>query len=261
MPINQEFVFEYLQQFDFNKLFVEIGWDHSTANTITFEINENTYTLEPVVEKRNVQVLICKSVDGIPSSIDQKKIESRVRKIFYEHLIIFIDNEQTTQVWQWVHRKPGQPAQVRSYRFEKGQTYEFLIQKLRSIQINIKDEEELRLLDVTESLRDAFDKDKITKQFYSQFQKQQKIFQGFIENISDGEHAHWYSAVMLNRLMFIYFIQKKGFLNDDVSYLKNNLIESKKRFGENKYYTFYRNFLRRLFHEGLDQQGQVLKVL
>src|SRR5262249_6452542 len=61
----------------------------------------------------------------------------------------------------------------------------------------------------------------------------------------------WYASLMLNRLMFIYFIQKKGFLDGDPDYLRNRLRLMQKRKGKNHFLSFYRYFLRRLFHEGL----------
>ena len=56
----------------------------------------------------------------------------------------------------------------------------------------------------------------------------------------------WYVSVMLNRLMFIYFIQKKSFLDNDINYLRTKLTESQTD-GTNRY---YRNFLCPLFFEG-----------
>ena len=56
---------------------------------------------------------------------------------------------------------------------------------------------------------------------------------------------------MLNRLMFIYFIQRKHFLDNDPNYLRNKLSEVKKSLGENKYFSFYKSFLLTLFHKGL----------
>jgi hypothetical protein len=56
----------------------------------------------------------------------------------------------------------------------------------------------------------------------------------------------WYVSVMINRLMFIYFVQKKGFLDGDQDYLKQKLNASKQR-GKN---LFYRQFLCPLFFEG-----------
>jgi hypothetical protein len=59
---------------------------------------------------------------------------------------------------------------------------------------------------------------------------------------------------MLNRLMFVYFIQRKGFLDGDHNYLRNRLQRCQKEQGKDKFYTFYRYFLLRLFHEGFGKR-------
>jgi hypothetical protein len=51
--------------------------------------------------------------------------------------------------------------------------------------------------------------------------------------------------------MFCYFIQKKGFLDQDKNYLKNKLNQCKSLSGNGKFYNFYRTFLLELFHDGL----------
>lgn len=56
---------------------------------------------------------------------------------------------------------------------------------------------------------------------------------------------------MLNRLMFVYFIQRKGFLDGDRDYLRNRLNRMRTEHGRDTFYSFYRYFLLRLFHEGL----------
>src|SRR3989338_4328279 len=56
---------------------------------------------------------------------------------------------------------------------------------------------------------------------------------------------------MLNRLMFVYFTQKKGFLNGDINYLQNKLTECKKRNKD----SFYREFLCPLFFEGFARES------
>src|SRR5207302_1490613 len=50
---------------------------------------------------------------------------------------------------------------------------------------------------------------------------------------------------------FVYFIQRKGFLDDDGDYLRNRLDRMRAEHGRDKFYSFYRYFLLRLFHEGL----------
>ena len=68
-----------------------------------------------------------------------------------------------------------------------------------------------------------------------------------LKGIPDQDLQRWYVSVMLNRLMFIYFIQSKGFLGGgDRDYLRTKLVESKLR-GRDRY---YREFLCPLFFEG-----------
>ncbi len=45
--------------------------------------------------------------------------------------------------------------------------------------------------------------------------------------IGDEATCRWYASIMLNRLMFVYFVQKKGFLEGDVLYLQTKLAESR----------------------------------
>ena len=76
---------------------------------------------------------------------------------------------------------------------------------------------------------------------------------------------------MLNRLMFIYFIQRKGFLDTkspgmldgDANYLSNRLKWVQEQRGEDQFHTFYRYFLLKLFHDGLSkhEHSQELEAL
>src|SRR5208337_2861031 len=75
-----------------------------------------------------------------------------------------------------------------------------------------------------------------------------------IKGIPVDADREWYASLMLNRLMFIYFIQEKGFLDSDTRYLQNRLKMVLQRKGKDKFLSFYRYFLLRLFHEGLGQQ-------
>jgi hypothetical protein len=52
---------------------------------------------------------------------------------------------------------------------------------------------------------------------------------------------------------FVYFIQKKGFLDGDPDYLRNRMKTVRQQKGKDKFHSFYRYFLLRLFHEGLGQ--------
>ncbi len=60
--------------------------------------------------------------------------------------------------------------------------------------------------------------------------------------------------------MFCYFIQKRGYLDNDLNYLQNKLKEVKQKEGKNVFYSFYRDFLLQLFHQGLGQPQKTRKL-
>ena len=121
--------------------------------------------------------------------------------------------------------------------------------------------ESTTIVDLRAKVQGAFavNSEKITKDFYSGFRKEHSAFVKFISGIddhlndNDNKNKQWYTSIMLNRLMFCYFIQKKGFLNLDFDYLRHKLEWVSKEKGENNFFSsFYRGFLVQLFHDGLN---------
>ena len=113
-------------------------------------------------------------------------------------------------------------------------------------------EDEANVTETVARVGAAFDVEKVTKKFYDLFKKEHDAFLKFIKGIPDENLQRWYVSVMLNRLMFIYFIQKKGFLGTAIRLSDNKLAESKHR-GKDK---FYRDFLCPLFFEGFAKRAE-----
>ena len=99
----------------------------------------------------------------------------------------------------------------------------------------------------------AFDVEKVTKRFYERFRAELTAFGKFIEGITAQGDRDWYASLMLNRMMFVYFFQKQGFLDGNADYLRTKLLEVQSRYGDGRFQQFYREFLLKLFHEGLGQ--------
>ena len=253
----------YLQHCELEKMLVEeLGWDRHAA-TLEIPIDGHVYTLQGFAEKRGVQIFLCMP-DGegkIPDYATRRKIEKKATKAAYEHLIIYIDRDKTTQVWQWVSRQPGLPVACREHTYHPGrQTGDSLIRKLQTIAIPLNEEEAIDLAGAVHKLRDAFDRDRVTKRFYDHFKREHAAFLTFVKGIVDKGDQAWYASLMLNRLMFVYFIQEKGFLDGDPKYLTNRLKAVQARKGKNQFLTFYRYFLRALFQEGFNKRPEVRRL-
>ncbi len=244
----------HLQRFDLKRLFNELGWDLPSADQ-RIEADGHTYELTAVAEKRGVHIFRCgPGTDGrLPEYPTRRKIEKRLTRLAHEHLMIFVDAAKTVQVWHWVARRPGRPDQPREYVYDTEKSGDAMVQKLLGIEFPFSEEESVTLDGAVRKLRDSFDRDMVTRKFYDQFKCEHKAFLGFIKGIPAEENRKWYTSLMLNRLMFVYFVQKKGFLAGDPHYLRNRLAMVREREGKGKgrFLNFYRSFLLALFHEGL----------
>jgi len=253
MPLEVTRTRKLLADFDFRQLFIEeLGWNRHDAR-LQIPVDSQSFSLTAVAEKCGMAAFLCGPGAGgrIPEYSLRRKIERQVARTAHEHLIVFVNGNQTTQIWQWVRREQGRPAACREHTYHKGQPGDSLVQKLQALAVSLEEEEGLTLPDVTGRARRAFDVERVTKKFYDRFKKEHDTFLEFLEGIPDKEMERWYVSVMLNRLMFIYFVQKKGFLDNDPDYLKNKFVQCKREFGKDHY---YRDFLCPLFFEGFAKQ-------
>ena len=256
MPVSIEDLRPHLHAFDFPRLFVEgLGWDHYVTEPFIVHVNERDYTIKPIGEKAGFAVYERdSSVDNnIPQYPVRRKIESEVAKRTFEHLIIFTDSGRREQVWQWVRRESGKPAACREYAYTAGGSGDHLLQRIQPLFVSLDEEPSLNIALIASRVRAALDVEKITKRFYERFQKELKAFGNFIEGITAQGDRDWYASLMLNRMMFVYFVQKQGFLDEDLDYLRNRLKMVQEQSGGGRFQHFYRLFLLRLFHEGLGQ--------
>lgn len=244
-----------LGEFKLEQLFNELGWERASLRPQTISTHGASFTLTQLAHKRGVAVFRCSpdATGKIPARAVLLKIEKEAAKLAHEHLLVFADAAQNTLTWLWVSRMPGQPSATRTHTWHKGQSGESLRQKLSQIVWSLEEEEAITLTDVITGLRSAFDRDRISRSFYDKFKAQHDAFADFIKGLSSLADKTWYASLMLNRLMFVYFIQKKGFLDGSETYLGDRLAQVQAAAGKGKFHSFYRQFLRRLFHEGLGQ--------
>ena len=244
---------QLLAKGEFQSIFIEeLGWDRYSS-PLEITAAGASVRLQALAQKRGMVVYHCPPPSGesLPDYPHRRKIEQQVAKSAHEHLIVFTDAGNETQVWQWVKRETGKPAACREHVFHRSQTGDALLQKLEAIAFTLQEEERLSLTDVTRRTRAGFDVERVTKRFYDRFQKEHTAFLKFVSGITDRTDKECYASVMLNRLMFVYFIQRKGFLDGDRDYLRNRLSQMREEHGKDKFYSFYRYFLLRLFHEAL----------
>lgn len=247
MPPSDDKLLAVLKRFDFDTLFCDfqmLGWD-APGSDVTVDVQVARVTLRAIAQKRGVQVFLCPpDADGrIPEDKARRRIAHQLGRHVPENLLIFADAAQTEQLWLYPRRQPGKPQRLIPWRFHKDELNGTLLQKLRAISFTLDEEESLDVFGVTSRLKDALDRDRVTKSFYRDFEQQRSALEAFIEGLPDIQQKRHYVAILLNRLMFIYFLQNEGFLGKgDTRYLQNRLADSEGH--------YYRDFLCPLFFAG-----------
>lgn len=257
--INIEKTREALQAFDFRRLFIrELGWSNPANKPSPGQTQGVEYTRTPVAELSGAVVLEITCNGGkIPTAEIRKAIAVDVAALHFEHIAIFIDSERTQSIWHW-QKKQDKKSLHREHQYIKGQPGDLFIAKLVNLATDLSDfdkDGKMPIAEVARRLRDALDVERVTKKFFGDYQQQHVRFLELIEGIDNDHDRRWYASVLLNRLMFIYFLQKKLFLDKgDHLYLSNKLRESQQRAGANH---FYSGFLNTLFFEGFAKPEHV----
>lgn len=245
-----ERVRDRLQAFDFKRLFIEeLGWSHPRgAKPVTLMIANESWQATPIAELSGVVVFL---LAGLPDRSTRLAIHKALSEHAHENLVIFIDHavESTQSLWLWVKRE-GSKRFPREHLYVRGQPGDLFISKLSGIVVDINELDErgrFPLAQLVERMRSALDVERITKKFFREYDAQRLAFVELIQGIPDERDRRWYASVLMNRLMFVWFLQRKHFLDGgNPNYLSDRLRDSQLSAKD----AFFSGFLQALFFEG-----------
>lgn len=251
--LNIEKTRKALQSFEFKTLFIEeLGWSNpSSSKTLNETIKDVSIIRKPIAELSGAVVFEITTPGGeVPDPKQRFAIAKEIQKQHFEHVLIFIDKDRKQSIWQWL-KNQDKKVVSREHFFFHYQPGDSFIAKIASLVVDISEfdkEGNIAIAEVASRIKSALDIERVVKKFFFDYQQEYVVFLDLIDGIDSEPDRRWYASVIINRLMFIYFLQKKMFLdNGDENYLNNKLEYSKKKLGKNK---FYEQFLDKLFFEG-----------
>ena len=249
---------EFLASADFTSLFIECGWDNPSANVQTINVPacDESFVLKEVARKNGFAIFVCQ-VPKIPASSVRRVIDTQLSKLAHGNFVIYVaSDKELHHLWSVPVRRVDRRHLV-SVEYEQPDQARFLLEKINGISFGL--DQDVSIIDVINRVNATFlvNTEEVTKNFYKGFRAQHDAFVDGIQNVEDKTEREWYASVMLNRLMFCYFLQKKNFLDEDPNYLGNKLKEYQSQSKKGSFYqSFYRGFLRALFGEGLNTPGK-----
>ena len=250
---------KHLTAFNFPRLFVDVlGWNNPVTERDwqTDAAGETSFTRRAVAELGGVAAIQIVVPDGWPDEQIRARIWKHIARNYAENLLIFTDkhtNASQSQ-WYWVRRDKHPDTQkprltARRHDYFRGQPVDLFAGKLQAMVVELAElgpDGRLPVIEAARRIQSALDVDTTTKKFFAAYQQQHLELLGHIKGIDNERDKRWYASVLLNRLMFVWFLQKKFFLGGgDADYLRSKLVASQTH-GANR---FFGEFLNALFFE------------
>jgi hypothetical protein len=238
-------------------VFVEVlGWESPADRVPPVEANGQHFAPELIAGLKGFRVYAV-SCPERPTRQTMRGVDGALAEFSPERLEVF--QSPDAWFWHWPRRTSAGTTTFEAVETAPDTLPTFLAQRLTGLEFTL---EELRhgvtLVDVRDRVHGNFDASNVTKKFYDRFADEQTRLAGAIDGVPSDEKYN-YSTTLLNRLMFLYFMQKKEFLNGDSRYLENTLASVQALRGKDTFYSFYRDALLPLFFHKLNERdGEVV---
>jgi methylase of polypeptide subunit release factors len=195
----------------------------------------------------------------LPSIPQRRKAYSALAPTYFEHILCHVTNDDMGAAFVWARPQPSRKVELRTLPYEVGTSARTTIEQLSELRFEYH---ELGLFGdpprtaVLDKLDRAFDVEKVTKRFFKQFADVFDRVEAQVTGIADPARKRLFTQRLFNRLMFITFIQKKGWLRlgKSKNYLRE-LWEAYRR-DPNPDESFYASRLWRLFFLGLNNPDE-----
>lgn len=233
----------------------ELGWGAPVEGSFEVSAGDSSLRAEPIADLKGFRVYTVEARKR-PTRQLMRAVDSSLAELSPERMQIF--QSQDAWIWHWPRQTSTGTETFEAIETAPGALPTFLAQRLTGLQFTL-DEHRLgfTLADVRNRVYGRFDSRPVTKKFYDRFAAEHRNLASAIKGLSEDE-SFGYATTLLNRLMFIYFMQKKEFVNDDPFYLETTLRKVRELRGRDHYYTFYRDALLPLFFQKLDRrEGEV----
>ncbi len=170
---------------------------------LDFGGEERALTGRVVAEKRGVLVWVIDCPE-IPGAAQRRRTVRGLKKWSADQLVVFAGRGK--HLWLWPEQRPsGTGWRLVDHQYQTGKGNDALLQRLDQVRFDIKESRILTGPQVLDRVRQSFNVEKVTKDFFREFKKHHQALTDRIEGIPDSRERdrRWYASVLLNRLKFI----------------------------------------------------------
>ncbi len=191
---------------------------------------QQTVTAHPIAELFGLPVFrVDWPEDRLPGMTARRAVQRALKPVYAEHLICYVTKDQRQAAFTWARQRVDGRIELRTLPYEVGSPARTTIERLGELAFSF---DELVRLDepdrnrqhgitaVTDKLNRAFDVEAVTQEFFEGYKRVFATLQDRLYQTSrDKVWAHDYALQLLNRIMFLYFIQRKGWLDGNRNFI------------------------------------------
>ena len=241
-------------------------------NTVTIPIptpNSSPIEAVPIAELKGLPVYLIQWPENqLPNITSRRRAQKELSKYHVSSIVccyVTRDNLSTPNAIAFTWAKPinSGKTQLRTLPYSFDSHARTTIERLAELAFELESLNQLTINDVQSKVEHAFDVEAVTKQFFDDynhvFNELQKILisshPSTIQNPTEIKvFAHDYALQLLNRIMFLYFIQRKRWLGGDPNFIAKFWCAYRES-GQPKD-TFFKQWLSVLFFEAFNKKFQ-----
>ncbi|MEB3338822.1 MAG: hypothetical protein VKJ46_15235, partial [Leptolyngbyaceae bacterium] len=250
MTLNLPQICAQLQNFQFADLLIQgLGWSRpSRPKAVTLELKGETYQYQVIAQLAGLMVLeVVAANRQIPQPERRVQIQQAIAALIPHFVLIFVDRQRTQSCWYWMQQAGTKPW-LRSFTYVRGQPGDLFLGKIRDLLGDLVAIAPAtpQLLEISQQFEQQMDIQPVAQKFFKEFNSKLVELASLIQGIDRETDRAWYASVLLNRLIFVYFLQRQGLIEGDRDYLQSQLALSQQQ-GTDQ---FYQGCLQLLFFEG-----------
>jgi hypothetical protein len=139
---------------------------------------------------------------------------------------------------------PAARLVLRRFRFGPGERYRTAAERLAKLDLSTLRSRSAAA--ITALCDEAFDKEALTNEFFKKLDQHIKAIESDLREHQriDAPEAFGEAQLLVERLIFLYFAQNRGWLDQNANFFLDNFVDHR---AKPKEFTFYAHFLHRLF--------------
>ena len=206
------------------------------------EVKDKILSIKIISKIDNFKVIFC-IIDSLLKGTERETVKS-ISRYYPENIIIFTNKENNEAHFintKYIGKEKERKARgFRRITVGKTDRLRTAAERLS----NIYADDGISTLALMAKCEEAFDIEAVSIEFYKEFVEKYKELRDVIRDNNPSlkkEDTDKFTQEIMNRLLFLYFIQKKGWLNGDYKFLYNNF--------KSNHENYYKNFLIPLFEK------------